>query len=72
MFAGVTMRQENVFCLEYGLLGNVDRGCDSHRIMAIQHDIINVINAMITQASTSRTLRQDVRQPQVSPTAELL
>ena len=46
--------------------------CDSHRIMAIRHDIINIINAMITQASTSRTLRQDVRQPQVSPTAELL
>lgn len=36
VFAGVTMRQENVLCFEYGLLGNVDRGCDFHRIKALQ------------------------------------
>ena len=46
MFAGVTMRQENVLCFEYGLLGNVDRGCDFHRIKALQRGAMSIINAM--------------------------
>ena len=40
------MRQENVLCLEYSLLGNVDRGCDFHRIMALQRGAMSIINAM--------------------------
>ena len=63
MFAGVTMGEENVLCFEYGLVGNVDRGCDFHRIMALQRDAMSVINAMITQASTSRISRRTSRTP---------
>ena len=40
------MRQENVLCFEYGLLGNVDGGCDFHMIMALQRAAMSVINAM--------------------------
>jgi hypothetical protein len=63
MFAGVTMRQQNVFCFKYGLLGNVDRGCDFHRIMAVQRSTMSAINAMITQASTSGIPETDIREP---------
>ena len=36
----------NVLCFKYGLLGNVDRGCDFHRIMALQRAAMSVINSM--------------------------
>jgi hypothetical protein len=46
VLAGVTMRQENVLCFEYGLLGNINCGCDFHRIMTLQGGAMSVINAM--------------------------
>ena len=64
MFAGVTMRQENVLCFEYGLPGNVDRGCDFHRIMALQRAAMSVINAMNNGSSTQNS-EADIREPQV-------
>ena len=58
MFAGITMGQENVLCLEYGLLRNVDRRCDFHRIMALQRCAMSVINAM-NNASQYTKLRKN-------------
>ena len=58
------MRQENVLCLEYGLLGNIDRGCDFHRIMALQRAAMSAINAMNNGSSTQNS-EADIREPQV-------
>ena len=64
MFAGVTMRQENVLCFEYGLLGNVDRGCDFHRIIDLQRAAMSVINAM-NNASSTQNSEADIREHKV-------
>ena len=67
MFAGVTMRQENVLCFEYSLLGNVDRGCDFHRIIGSstwRHEFHKYND---NQASTNNS-KADIREPKFSPT----
>ena len=65
MFAGVTMRQENVLCFEYGLLGNVDRGCDFHMIMALQRAAMSVINAMTNGSQYTEFPRRTSAEAQV-------
>ena len=67
VFAGVTMRQENVLCFEYGLLGNVDRGCDFHRIKALQCGAMSVINAMNNASPRTQNSETDIRETQVFP-----
>src|SRR5580693_5392105 len=64
-FAGVTMRQENVLCFKYGFLGNVDRGCDFHMIMALQRAAMSVINAMNNGSQYTEFPRRTSAKPQV-------
>ena len=63
MFAGVTMRQENVLCFEYGLLGNVDRGRYFHIIMVLHRAAMSAINAM-NKASQFTEFQGDIREQQ--------
>jgi hypothetical protein len=72
VFAGVTMRQENVLCFKYGLLGNVDRGCDFHMIMALQRAAMSVINAMNNAIQYTEFQGGHSQKPKFSTTAELL